>query len=226
MISDLKGALALLKTRGVLTLTACPGHTSLVQEIAGEVRGSWWSHPQGSVIFQIGEGLEASPDVLTAKLVQGKVTFVHRALWPALLRVVTDPSWRATQLRGLTAPARRLLEGIDASGELQLPGGIDLGPKATVDRARKELELKHLVRSHSEHTSTGSHATVLQSWSHWASPAIRAKAEDLTLEKARSVLDKAGLAVGSLEKEVKTKGRRPPARAPRRAPRAARGKRR
>lgn len=59
----------------------------LVDAIAGEiVRGTWWSHPQGRTIFAITRAVRAAPDVLTCRLVDGKITFVHARLWPALLR--------------------------------------------------------------------------------------------------------------------------------------------
>lgn len=48
--------------------------------------GSWWSHPRAHEIFG---ALEALPEdqVIDTKLVGGRVTFVHRALWPDLLAV-------------------------------------------------------------------------------------------------------------------------------------------
>jgi hypothetical protein len=60
-----------------------------VTAITGErVRGSWWSHPRAHDIFR---AIEALPEdeVVTTKLVGGKVTFVHRKLWPDLLAVAT-----------------------------------------------------------------------------------------------------------------------------------------
>ncbi len=60
-----------------------------VTVITGErVRGSWWSHPKAHEIFR---AIEALPEdqVVTTKLVGGKVTFVHRKLWPDLLAVAT-----------------------------------------------------------------------------------------------------------------------------------------
>ena len=56
--------------------------------ITGErLSGSWWSHPRAQEIF---DAVDALPDdqVIATKLVAGKVTFVHRSLWPDLLAVV------------------------------------------------------------------------------------------------------------------------------------------
>ena len=38
-------------------------------------------------IFAILQEVDESPDILICRLVNGKVTFVHRRLWPALVRV-------------------------------------------------------------------------------------------------------------------------------------------
>jgi hypothetical protein len=62
---------------------------NVVTFMTGErLKGSWWSHPRAHEIFN---ALEALPEdqVIATKLVGGKVTFVHRALWPDLLAVAT-----------------------------------------------------------------------------------------------------------------------------------------
>ena len=51
--------------------------------IAGEpVRGSWWTHPKAREMYRLSMQLRDHRDVLAVKLVSGKVTFVHRGLWP------------------------------------------------------------------------------------------------------------------------------------------------
>ena len=58
---------------------------SLAEAVAGEpIRGSWWAHPAGKRIFAALESLDDWPDALCFRLVEGKLTFVHRRLWPAL----------------------------------------------------------------------------------------------------------------------------------------------
>jgi hypothetical protein len=49
------------------------------------VRGSWWAHPKGNQIFQLSRAIRRSPDVLVCRLVDGKITYIHRRLWPALV---------------------------------------------------------------------------------------------------------------------------------------------
>ena len=61
---------------------------NVAELIAGEpIKGSWWGHPQGHAIFNELQLLDESPDVVRLRLVGGKVTLVHRRLWPALVRV-------------------------------------------------------------------------------------------------------------------------------------------
>jgi hypothetical protein len=55
--------------------------------LAGEpIKGSWWAHPKSHRIFTVFEDIAHSPDILSCRLVDGKVTYVHRRLWPALIR--------------------------------------------------------------------------------------------------------------------------------------------
>ena len=61
---------------------------SLAQVVAGEpLKGSWWAHPKGNEIFLLSRAIRSSPDVLVCRLVDGKITYVHRRLWPALVKL-------------------------------------------------------------------------------------------------------------------------------------------
>jgi hypothetical protein len=53
--------------------------------VGGPVRGSWWAHPDAHHIFRILSTVHDSPDVLRCRLVDGKVTYAHRRVWPALV---------------------------------------------------------------------------------------------------------------------------------------------
>ena len=60
----------------------------MAQLVAGEpIAGSWWGHPASHEIFEVINRLAASPDVARMRLVNHRVTLVHRRLWPALLRL-------------------------------------------------------------------------------------------------------------------------------------------
>ena len=61
---------------------------SLAEAIAGEpIRGSWWSNKNGRTIFRLTRAMRDADDVLVCRLVDDKVTFAHRRIWPALVRL-------------------------------------------------------------------------------------------------------------------------------------------
>ena len=77
-----------LKREGVMLESGRGPIPNLVEFIAGEpVKGNWWSHRQSHSIFALTRLVRDSPDVLTCRLVDGKVTFVHRRVWSALVRL-------------------------------------------------------------------------------------------------------------------------------------------
>ena len=81
-------ALGFVQDAGVVLASAKGPVANLAQAIAGEpIKGSWWSHPRGKAIFAGLQAVEHSPDILVCRVVAGKVTFVHRRLWPALARL-------------------------------------------------------------------------------------------------------------------------------------------
>jgi hypothetical protein len=81
-------ALAFIEEHGVVLLAARGPFPRLVEAIVGEpIRGSWWTHPRSRGIFAVLQQLEESADLLQCRLVAGKVTVVHRRLWPALFRL-------------------------------------------------------------------------------------------------------------------------------------------
>lgn len=76
---------------GVVLASAKGPVPNLAEWIAGEpIRGSWWGHARGRDIFRALSAVAESPDVLAFRLVQGKITFVHRRLWPALVRLAEE----------------------------------------------------------------------------------------------------------------------------------------
>ena len=82
--------LAFVKRHGVVLQAARGPVPSLAEAIAGgPIRGSWWGHPKGHEIFRTAEAICESPEVLVCKLVDGKVTYIHRRLWPALVKLAS-----------------------------------------------------------------------------------------------------------------------------------------
>jgi hypothetical protein len=81
----------LLAAEGVLLESATGPIPNVAQLVAGEpITGSWWAHPVSHEIFDAINRLAASPDVARMRLVNGRITLVHRRLWPALLRLADD----------------------------------------------------------------------------------------------------------------------------------------
>ena len=79
-------ALAWVKEHGITVESARAAVPSLAQFVAGRpLRGSWWSHPKGNEIFHLSRAIRSSPDVLVCRLVDGKITYVHRRMLPALV---------------------------------------------------------------------------------------------------------------------------------------------
>jgi hypothetical protein len=131
---------------------------SVVGIITGErLTTSWWNHPKGREIFRCLERLGEDPDVLVSRLIGGKVTYLHRRLWPAFLAVATaDEPW---QTRGLSGDAHRLLRAVERTG----------GQRAKGSPAR-ELQERLLIRAEEIHTEAGRHELVLQPWESWVGP--------------------------------------------------------
>jgi hypothetical protein len=80
--------LTVLEEHGVLLQAAKGPVTNVAELVAGEpIRGSWWAHPAHDEIFARLNELADHPDVVRLRLVDGKVTLVHRRLWPVLVRL-------------------------------------------------------------------------------------------------------------------------------------------
>jgi|SRR6267143_7175611 len=81
-------AISFIKEHGVVLASAKGPVPRLTEAIIGEpIKGNWWAHPKSHQIFAVLQAVTHSKDVLVCRLVNGKVTFVHRRLWPALVRV-------------------------------------------------------------------------------------------------------------------------------------------
>ncbi len=87
---------------GVVLASARGPVPSVAEAVAGEpIVGSWWAHPKGNQIFAALSELDDSNDVRCFKLVDGKVTLVHRKAWPALVRLGRDGVIASEQLGAL-----------------------------------------------------------------------------------------------------------------------------
>jgi hypothetical protein len=94
--------LGFVEKHGVVLASARGPVPSIAEQIAGEpIVGSWWAHPKGKAIFQALSELDDSYDIRCFKLIDRKVTFVHRRCWPALVRLAQDGVFLADQVASL-----------------------------------------------------------------------------------------------------------------------------
>jgi hypothetical protein len=72
-----------------IVLESGSGHRpSLAEAVAGSaISGSWWKHPMARAIFRSTRAARDCEDVLVCRLIDGKITYVHRRLWPAVVRL-------------------------------------------------------------------------------------------------------------------------------------------
>jgi len=85
-----KQALAFVVKHGVVLQAARGPVPSFAEYITGgPIKGSWWAHSKGHEIFALATAVSEHPDVLVCKLIDGKVTYVHRRLWPALVKLAS-----------------------------------------------------------------------------------------------------------------------------------------
>lgn len=81
----------LVEKQGVVLASAHGPVPNIAEAVAGEpIVGSWWAHPKGKAIFAALSEIDDSEDIRCFKLIDGKVTFVHRRAWPALVRLTRD----------------------------------------------------------------------------------------------------------------------------------------
>ena len=83
-----QGAVAFVEKHGLVLESARGRVPNLAEAVAGEpMRGSWWGDARAHKILLCRRAVRASRDVLVCRLLGGKVTYVHRRLWPALVRL-------------------------------------------------------------------------------------------------------------------------------------------
>jgi hypothetical protein len=156
-------AVAFVAKEGVVLESGRGLVPSLAAAIAGAaIRGSWWAHPRRGEIFRATRAVRDSADVLVCRLLDDKITYVHRRLWPALVRlapvigsrrldalredhtgsgahrvvVIAFPHWVPGEV---TRAAERLseAEARNLCGGWLVPGN---GPKSQISTTRKRSD--------------------------------------------------------------------------------------
>jgi hypothetical protein len=102
-------ALEFVREHGVVLVSASGPVPKLTEAIAGEsIKGSWWGHPKGKQIFPVLEQVCDHADVLVCRLIDDKLTLVHRRLWPALAAAAGQfPASRLCQVSQQHSPDGR-----------------------------------------------------------------------------------------------------------------------
>lgn len=201
---DFKTALQTLRHLGLLLETDArlPSVASLI--VGEPVSGSWWSHPFAQKIYITLGQFEDHRDVMFTKLISGKVTLVHRRLWPEIFAIGTARSpW---QMKGLSKTARSLLAMIDQQGSLRTDQ-IEWPKSGTAKpgEAAREMEKKLLIHAGQFHTESGAHAKLLETWVTWGQR-IAFPVGTMRLEKAMEKMEER---VRKLNEQFDAKARLP-----------------
>lgn len=131
-------AISFIKEHGVVLASAKGPVPRLTEAIVNEpISGSWWGHPKSHLIFAIFQAVADSKDVLVCRLVNRKVTFVHRRLWPALVRVAKQfPAEQISQVH-----EEHTASGRHVTREVPFPGWV---PTVVAERAKHLSEKEAL----------------------------------------------------------------------------------
>jgi len=80
--------LAFVKEKGVVLEAAKGPAPCLIEAIlASPIKGNWWGHPKANLIYNLTRMLRDSSQILTCRLIQNKITFVHQRLWTSIVRL-------------------------------------------------------------------------------------------------------------------------------------------
>ena len=123
-------AISFIKKHGVVLASAKGPVPRLTEAIANEpIKGSWWAHPKSKQIFSVFQLVTHSKDVLVCRLVNGKVTFIHRRIWLARVRVAKQfPSAQTSQVH-----EEHTASGRHVTREIPFP---EWAPPAVMKRAK------------------------------------------------------------------------------------------
>jgi len=87
MKTSFEEALSFVERNGIVLESAHGRVPTFADFVAGERVTRWWSHPKSKLIFALTRAIRDSTDVLTCRFIDGKITYIHRRLWPALVKL-------------------------------------------------------------------------------------------------------------------------------------------
>jgi hypothetical protein len=179
-----------------------PSLASLVVE--RPIRGSWWADPEAHLIYRARSSFVSHEDVLHVVLVSGKLTCIHRRLWPAFLAVALGvDDWK---LDGLTPIEQAMWTRLrlDKRVTADEPGLPSTSARAN-GAAMRELESRLLCAGGNVHTARGSHAKYVTTWDAWRAE-MRLPDPRLSAEEGRRQLDEC---MDRLNREFRGRGTLP-----------------
>ena len=136
-----KDAVAFVELHGIILESGHGPVPNLAEAIAGErIRGSWWGHPKGRSIFAATRAVRDSPDILACRLLGGKVTYIHRRLWPAVVRLAAKfdkDSLQAIREEHAASGSHRIVQ-------TPFPDWVGTETKEAADRYSEEEALAQL----------------------------------------------------------------------------------
>jgi hypothetical protein len=134
----------LVAKHGVVLASAHGPVPNVAEAVAGApIVGRWWGHPKGRAIFAALAEIDDSDDVRSFKLIDGKITLVHRRAWPALVRLGRDGVLDKTALASLQQ--EHMPTGEHRNIVTPFPDWVDdatakAADKLTTDAARAQLD--------------------------------------------------------------------------------------
>ncbi len=105
----LRRAMDFIRYHGVVLQSAKGLEPSLAVRIVGApIHGSWWGHRMGHEIYALAQKIDESKAVLVCTLAGGKITYIHRRLWPAFVRMARQfPSHALDEVQQVHLPSGR-----------------------------------------------------------------------------------------------------------------------
>jgi hypothetical protein len=89
-VTSLMNPVQFVEQQGVVLEAGRGPRPNLAEAVAGErIQGNWWKHKKGRTIFRATRAVRDSDEILVCRVVGGKITYVHRRLWPAIVRLAT-----------------------------------------------------------------------------------------------------------------------------------------
>ena len=93
-----------------MVLEAAKGNEpNFAERVAGEkITGSWWAHPKGHAIYDLTQKIHESKAVLICTLAKGRITYIHRRLWPFFIKQANSfPEFSLDKVREVHLPSGR-----------------------------------------------------------------------------------------------------------------------